>query len=196
MSEFIYCPRAGIVAFEQSSNDRGDEINQSPNLGDLPSYDVDRIQTALSDVTDSLKKLVGLLAAIGVVILSVWYAVEPGAAICLGLGSLGTLPRLIGDIVKYCRLKKDYWDFMHSRAEEPNWQLHNEQEVDWWKLIHAGFESREKVEPLYDHELKLAGKPFRVLRKGAWRGPRMSNSTRRLRLCWPTSNSGAPSIAW
>jgi hypothetical protein len=54
---------------------------------------------------------------------------------------------------------------------EPPSDLTDDVRVRWWDLLKAGYESVPYLEPLRDEELALAGKPWRVLKKGSLRIP-------------------------
>ena len=47
LTEFIFCPRAGVIAFEQKRIDSGEEIDGAPRLDYLPDFEIELIEAAL-----------------------------------------------------------------------------------------------------------------------------------------------------
>lgn len=54
-----------------------------------------------------------------------------------------------------------------AAIKEPGWSLRIPQEIYWWSLVRAGFDIVQKQTAILDRDLHLAGKPWRVLAKGA-----------------------------
>ena len=52
MSEFIYCPRAGIIALESDRDDMGIEEGAAPALGGIPRYEIDLMTCSKSPPCD------------------------------------------------------------------------------------------------------------------------------------------------
>ena len=47
LTEFVFCPRAGVVAFEQERDDSGQDIDTPPRLDFLPDFSVRLIEDTL-----------------------------------------------------------------------------------------------------------------------------------------------------
>ncbi len=58
-----------------------------------------------------------------------------------------------------------------AQPVEPPEDLAKQVTINWWELLKSGFDSIRLQEILRDEESRLAGKPWRVLRKGSLRIP-------------------------
>ena len=66
LSQFVYCPRAGVIAVEAEKEDDGEE-GRPINLGYLPKYILMNLETAIARYAIALFALLGIavLAFIG-----------------------------------------------------------------------------------------------------------------------------------
>lgn len=74
---------------------------------------------------------------------------------------------------------------LRAKPKEPD-PLTDNESVNWWDLLAAGFESVSYQEPLRDRKWRVAGRPWRVLKKGSlripvWRRKDENASTRKLK---------------
>lgn len=174
MSEFMYCPRAGIIAAESHRDDMGMEEGAAPALGGIPRYDIDRMLRDLESRSKELKHLVA--ATFSVVLLAVLcsvFSTDTGVFV-LGLG--GAVLALLAkkwwpEAVEWWQLRGEIRRAQQAVPREPDWDQHAQQQVDWWELIAAGFESIELTRALSNHEVALTGRPWRVLHRGHLRIP-------------------------
>ena len=183
LSEIMFCPRAGVLALESRAEDVGLDFVPAPALGGLPLHEVDKLTFALDLARQELKRS-ALFPAGAICAGGLAYLAE-GLVLGLALGSGAAIfwPALRARYADYCLLKHRLKLAEFARRKEPDWNIAAEQEVNWWELQKAGFESVEKVEPLFDPQLRLAGKPWRVLQKGAFHVPviRKGGDTEELR---------------
>ncbi len=172
MSEFMYCPRAGIVSFDQAEEDHGSESPKAPALGGLPTHDIDVIRSRLEYYGEwILYAAFGNLAPGLATVAFLWWTSGGLIAIIGGLALATLLLRwkknpLRTALTKYYTLRRRLADAEVAAVSEPDWSLRVPQEIQWWSLIRAGFVSVEKRAAIVDRELHLAGKPFRVLQRG------------------------------
>lgn len=164
LSEFIYCPRAGAISAESGQDDTGSEL--PPALGGLPWHDQDKIEKAIEQLLHEIKVPVAL--NIGLYLLAFWIASAwtPVALVALIPVCYSWGRWLVHLLSNYQKLKSRLRIAAQAATQEPNWELHQPQPIQWWSLIRAGFVSIEKQEPLRDDAIGLAGKPWRVLHKG------------------------------
>ena len=47
LTEFMFCPRAGVIAFEEQRDDPGEDLDRAPRLDYLPDFEVRLIEAAL-----------------------------------------------------------------------------------------------------------------------------------------------------
>ena len=55
LTEFIFCPRAGLIAFEQQRIDPGEEIDGAPRLDYLPDFEIELIEAALQKTWSGIR---------------------------------------------------------------------------------------------------------------------------------------------
>lgn len=166
MSEFIYCPRAGIVAAELDDGDRGTEFEKAPALGGLPTHDLDQIRHRLAQISRQLKSYAALAIALAFSMIVFW--------MFIGAFALGFLPVFLMscfhatiELQRYRVLRRRLKLAESAASREPNWDVRQIQSVKWWNLIAAKFESVEYRSAIMDDALQLVGKPWRVLRRGS-----------------------------
>ena len=173
VSEFIYCPRAGIVTFEQRNDDVGSDLESAPNLGGLPPLSLTEIEASLVRLRDKLKLAVAW--GFGLVVLTLLGVFSFGWFILFFCAvPLYVTGRCLNETLhQYVALRALREDALSAAVREPDWSLRQPQPINWWCLLRAGFASHEPVSPLVDRDLHLAGKPFRILQRGATHVPVM-----------------------
>jgi len=163
MTEFEYCPRAGLVAYESNREDSGEESSVE-NLDYLPLYDLREINRELNQRCPVVYRWLAVGGTIVVLslILSLlvrWYFIFCGAAgLVVVIAALIDLVPPIVTLVR-CRARA-----MKTQPRTPDLDSPEDEPIDWWELRGAGFEAATYKEPLFDPELRLAGKPWKVLR--------------------------------
>ena len=171
MSEFMFCQFAGVIAVDQQQDeDRGSECHGAPALGGLPTHDLPIIRYELEKLSEVMKWPVAWNLGLAMLIVGLTLNGVPEG--------LFLLPALYFSLrwnwqllQRYSALKKRLWVAEHAKQDKTNWTMRVVQEVNWWELIGSGFESIEKVEPLFDPSINLAGKPWRVLLNGSRQYP-------------------------
>ena len=172
LTEFMYCPRAGLIAHEDSEK-------QPPmdtwlgKLNYLPRWSLAEINRRLRiSIQKATAQLVLLGVLVGMLLLrpeffpfsrSIFVLTAVAVAFCGWM---------------FLRSFRDIWILLSRRLlatstspREPNTDLHQPQPVSWWSLANAGFESVKYPDNLCDERLRLSGRPWRVLRKGSLRIP-------------------------
>jgi hypothetical protein len=170
LGESVFCERAGLLEYEQQVEDEGEE-NSLPNLEFLAEWDERTLEQQLKLWIGRAKQHSG-------------YAV--GCALALVLSAnFGpwwlTLPPLAGFLYSVSLMVKSVrnvfrrsWRLRAAREakpHEPDLESSSDQAVNWWGLLKAGFQSQPYREPLRDPRWRLAGKPWRVLRRDSIRIP-------------------------
>jgi hypothetical protein len=174
LTEFVYCARAGLVAHAKGGPDAGDELEREPwtSLSYSPLYDFESLNRAIEAAQAKLVRW-GLLAAV----------MAGGAVVSffrLGIGWLVVAFAAYLSCVRVWECAVDLAQFLWVRriaaaAEgvEPDPSKRANQPVNWWAMIRAGFDSVPYGEGfvLRSETLRLAGRPWRVLRRGSLRIP-------------------------
>ena len=171
LTEFIFCPRAGLCIYEENIDDPGEELLLEPNTDYMPRYDLHEIENALQEVKLKLwqKMLQGMAVVAITGLLSMLIHPE---LIWLALVGLAVVARnTIPLFVKALRLAWRQRLCLTAQPKEPDPHSTEIQRVNWWELLHAGFKSVPYKENLFDEKWKLRGKPKRVLRRESQRIP-------------------------
>jgi hypothetical protein len=172
LAEFVFCPRAGLLEFENRHQDVGLEDRELVHRLDyLPDFDAQAIEAALEAKWKEIWKFL-TWAPLAVVV-----AVVVGLFINRTLGWLlalsGAFPgywlwRQIRDVAT---LAARFRAGTEASGQEPDMSRHEIQPVNWWSLLKAGFSSVEYDGPHEDPALGLIGAPWRVLHRDSLRIP-------------------------
>jgi hypothetical protein len=168
LTEFVFCPRAGLCTQETVSEE---EPEAPANLNWLPDLDEEEIRLAIQDRSQralffAICALVAMLIAIGIQRLELRF--WPWVA-------------LVGVTTSLVACFHSMWEAMiltyrlsiarRAKPDEPNLGGDPEQEVEWWSLRKAGFDPVKPQANYRDDSLVIVGKPWRVLRRGSYRIP-------------------------
>jgi hypothetical protein len=184
LSQFVFCPRAGLIEYEQQAEDEGEEAvdTAGPRLDFVPEFEPQLLEQQLGARLDRLKrdaKIVGsgaALAALGLLIATTvsWSHSEMAGFVImlLGVGGLVVGAGLaVESFNKYSLVRQRLAEWQRAIPAEPDPLVHTPQTVHWFSLLKAGYESAPVREALRDPRLQLAGKPWRMLRRGNARIP-------------------------
>ncbi len=175
LSERVFCNRAGVLAQCSGLDQQEDEEPRlGPKLDWLGDYDektfAEAIEIAWGEFRYWMTLLVVAIACLPILWLlagSQWgmgwglIAVWLGCAPVLYCGAqafqvISWLIQLIRERAAFDRSQEIAIDFDSEEI----------QEVNWWSLRKAGFDCRAPIDPYIDAQLRLSGKPWRVLIKG------------------------------
>jgi len=181
LTEFIFCPRAGLMEHERQRDEDQYENMATPSLQYSPAYTEYSIQQRqhqeIQRLWKSLFIIVGMLGLLcfGVVITASSYEWSlfigvPCIIVAVVIGKRFGSRFLVhfGNLMKY---KYDMRKARRALSMEPDAELPNEQPINWWSLQKANFESIPYKDPLRDPKWRLIAKPWRILRKGSLRIP-------------------------
>lgn len=170
VSEMIFCPRAGLIAYELSKQGKlldGDEgdAETSPRLDWLPDYNDDLIYEALQQRWDEVYWVLKI---------AIWWAIGTAVmffAVDSGLGGLLAVPFavlpfwLVPQGRQILELERRWRAYRRAQNTLQISELGSEERtVNWWQLRKAGFAVTKPQEPNVHREWQLAGCPFLVLR--------------------------------
>ncbi len=166
LSEFTFCPRAGLIAMGQERTDWGDDYWLRPNLDYRPSY-------ALYELRRETVAACLLSATLGiglVVVLAgcVWLLIHDNNLPLVG-GVLLLLVLAVPLSRNLARLTAlmSQWKRIHSLTpREPDPTVAVPQPVIWWEMLRAGYDPVRLPDSIRSPTSRLVGHPWRVLRKG------------------------------
>lgn len=187
MTEFLYCPRAGVLAHEHQIDDDAEDDSDAPaNLDYLPLYDLRAIERRLPELRRQLQSvcirryiisgiIICVATMLALTILDDKWGIPPFAVVVvmfLAVLFLGTF----SNRAVILRRNIDRLEGARSAATDASpteLPLHFDENhpTNWWQLLKAGFESITYKDSLRDEAWRLAGRPWRVLRRGQVRIP-------------------------
>jgi len=151
-----------------------DEVEEPPprfNLDYLPDYSLALIEEALQHQYRDLRRLgirfgSALFALVALFACGLWIWMLPVVVLFTTLGW-----RFADRLDKVLILVARRRAAREALDRQPIQDSDQMQRVNWWELLRAGFESEVYEQVLEDEELKLAGRPWRVLVRGSLRIP-------------------------
>lgn len=177
VSETIFCPRAGLIAYELDKHGRlvdgeDGEPDRSPRLDWLPDYDDDLIYEALQQKWDEVYWVLKIAIWWAIVTTVVFFAID------LGIGGLLAVPFavlpfwLVPQGWQILELERRWRAYRRAQNTLKISDLGGEERtVNWWQLRKAGFVVTKPKESNLRREWKLSGRPFLVLSYQALRIP-------------------------
>lgn len=164
IAEYEFCPRAGLLAYE---NKRLDDDDEPLAFDILPRFELDAIERALSHCWKEFLLWVGALFTIFILGSIGGVAQQTEFRIFVGMGILFACSRILKVIRRGIILLKQRHLALTSRCCEPDPRCETTQPVNWFGMLHLGFDSIRLRDALRDPDLQVEGKPWRILRKGS-----------------------------
>ena len=170
LAQVEFCQRAGIINSEQAAEDTGEESESLQRLDYLPDYEETIIRERLTSIMLRFwfATIIVVAAVIAVCLLSIRSA-ELGILCSLPLAA--ALFWWIGIVRAIVILRHRLDAALAAVPNEPVLSNLSEEVFNWWDLRKAGYEVDRMPEPMIDRSHRLAGRPWRVLRKGGLRIP-------------------------
>jgi hypothetical protein len=166
LSEFVFCPRAGLITHGERKQDTGVEESVS-NLNFTPLYELQEIDARLVELQKNIFRCFALMIGLAIAgILSViffdWrFAFIAAFLICVVLKSVA------GDGVRAFRFLKLRHEFTSVESQLPNLNNPEVEEFDWRAIIRVNFDLERCNDRFVDFDLGISGKPWRLLKRGS-----------------------------
>lgn len=167
LSEFVFCPRAGVIAHETAAEDTGEESSEpGPRLGGYWDYTEHRFTEEIQTVRRNL--LYWLLLTIpSVALILVIRAYVSLIAAAIAASVLGfVLSKILYSLLQLFHLVRERYLLRNAKEATVNFAPKHVTSVNWWALRKAGFECRKPDDNYFDSAEQIAGKPWRVLSHG------------------------------
>ena len=167
LSEFVFCPRAGLIARESSDEESAeDPPDLGPKLGSFWDYSEHRFNDEILLAWGRLRMWVTLSAPTMMLVSLLGRFISPMAA------AIGAIP--LGFFLAHVWLTLQHLfilvrhrsAFRNAALDLPDFSNHQITQVNWWTLRKAGFDCWKPELPYHDPDLRLSGKPWRVLTQG------------------------------
>ncbi len=130
-------------------------------------YTLEDLDRALDRNLNRLWMLVGIgVLPLAAILASLWF--WQNVLLLLSAVAVLALAQPLGRRVRrVLELIEQRADIRSRPRQDVVLDAEHSQEVDWWDLLNADWISVRPQEPYRDEELQLAGRPWRVLRKGS-----------------------------
>ena len=168
LSEFVFCPRAGVISHELKNDDSGVDTG-FVDLSYSPDYDMILARQEFAKIVKRFERFsFGLLGAtLTTMILGL--AVKPFLGfLCLLViipAVLFLAPRLYRDVVQYRHLKKQIGLYESEQERLPNLKDLKTEIIPWFSLLKS-CDIEKCHDLLVDDELGISGKPWKLLHCG------------------------------
>lgn len=165
MTEFDYCPRAGVIAYESGPEDAEVESGVE-NLDYLPMYFLTEIDREINSRYLNVYQWMGVVAFVGFLTVVgghflAWYYYICGA---IGLAIAGT--GLFSVAKPFVTLVFRRVQAARAAGRTPNLDSPEDETIGWWEIQKEDFEVRRSPDSMVDPELRLRGTPWRILSDG------------------------------
>ena len=166
LSEFAFCPRAGICSHDQSATDDGEELSDRPGFYHLPIFFIEEMTRCQKELAVTLRigMWFGFILLIGLVIAGVF--LHPiffiAAMFCGVISLIGFITQTVR-IAEVSRVMQE-WD--KANSEVPDVDIAKPTKIHWPNFIVAGYKPENLQHAMEEDNWKLRGKPWRMLRYG------------------------------
>ena len=166
LSEFLFCPRAALIASESGRDEGDEEPNLGPRLDLLIDYDEHRFVEAMQQSWGEMRLWLTLMAfAIFVVMLAV-YLHSLTAGVILSLPIFVLLAKCWDTLSHIIALVREQALYRAAPDVVIDLEPTEVKRLSWWSLRKAGFDCNKPPERFDNPAGNFAGKPWRVLKKG------------------------------
>lgn len=165
LSEFEFCPRAGIISFGEQSDDPGMERSVS-HLDYLPFYELKKLDEEFDRILlrIKIKSAIGLIfllfAGVGYVLSAFWLSF----LILIFLGLLAV--QFTKDLKRAWELDSIRNQFIKAPALRLNLENPMPEYVDWRSLLKGNFDIHKNTDVYHDQKLNIRGRPRKILKRG------------------------------
>lgn len=161
LSEFVFCPRAGLLAFESAPEDPGHDLG-AQRLDFAPNYLVGALQ---KEFVQLLAIAVALTVTAVVATVFCWRS-DFSFGRFAGLGIVYAFFKLTPPIfVDLIRVSAALFRATVSSAREPDLSNPEDERIGWWQLVSAGYDVTVSNK-LHDAEANIGGNPWRLMIMG------------------------------
>ena len=163
IAEYHFCPRAGLIAYE---NKRTAQDDEPPAFDTLPRFEIEAVEAEISKQLRTLFRwlwaiiVVAASSPVAVVLNQYWYLVLAGVAMLFITWQALVVFSVLQELYKRRRV------LLESKCGEPDPYLEQMQSVNWFGLLNLGFQSQVVDDPLRDSQWNFEGKPWRLLIRG------------------------------
>jgi hypothetical protein len=166
LTEFIFCPRAGLIQYESQDIENDGEV-EIPQLNYLADWNEVEIERNLKQLIPKMWLLIVIFITL-ILVIPFFHGLL-GFIPIIGILIAGKF--LVSNLLDVVKLNNRLNKARNAQPAEPPDVFETDYPINWWSLLKSSYESIRYKESLRDTEWRLAGKPWRVLRKGSKRIP-------------------------
>jgi len=167
LSEHVFCPRAALISLESGGDSGDEEPNLGPRLDLLIDYNEHRFIEALQQSWGEMRLWLTLMALAVLIVMLAGYLHSLTAGAVLSLPVFVLLAKCWDTLTHIIALVRE--QALYRAAPEVVIDLEPTEikRLSWWSLRKAGFDCNKPPDALEDPASNLAGKPWRLLKKGS-----------------------------
>lgn len=168
LTEFEYCPRAGLISHYQEKEDEGHD-GVVENLNYMPLYELAALQRKFERTARTCRRLVAGAILVALLVMAAQWASNPlahGLLTATGGVLLAVLGyQLCRRLWLTARLAWTIRGYAKASSQRPDLNSAEEELLDWRRLI-RGFDLQRTEALFFDQDLGLGGSPWKLLRRG------------------------------
>ena len=164
LTEFVYCPRAGLAQFEEDRIDQRD--GQTPRLDYLPEYELQKIITKRLRVIWKIYALLCMLVVFAILAGLLGWLIHKVFYLSWLVGTVFLSYLLIQYSYRAILLTMRLNDYYRAERGAPPADLQRDMVVNWWSILKDGFDCLSG-RTTADHRLGIRGRSYYVLRRGS-----------------------------
>jgi len=167
LSEYVFCPRATVIASESGGDAGDEEPNHGPRLDLFVEYTEHRFVESLQQSWGEMRLWLTLMAGAVLIVMLAGYLHSILAAVVLSLPIFVLLAKCwetLANIIALVREQSLYRAAPEVMIDPEPTEI---KRLSWWSLRKAGFDCNKPPDPLEDPAGRLVGKPWRLLKKGS-----------------------------
>lgn len=168
LSEFVYCPRAGVISHEQKHDDSGVDTG-FVDLSYSPDYDIGLLKEEITKIVRRLEHFsLGLLGGTLATIVFGMSAKPFLGFLCLLVlvpTAILLAPKLYADLKRYWHIKNQFADYAKQIERTPDLEKRGTELIPWYSLLKS-CDVEKCRDLLVDEELGIQGKPWKLLHRG------------------------------
>jgi hypothetical protein len=167
LSEFVFCPRAAVIASESGRDEGDEEPNLGPRLDLVIDYNEHRFVEALQQSWGEMRLWLTLMALAMLVAMVAGSLHSLTAGVILSLPVFVMLAKCWDTLANIIALVREQALFRSAPEMVVDLEPTEVKRLSWWSLRKAGFDCQKPPE-LFDHPAgHISGKPWRLLRRGS-----------------------------
>ena len=167
LSEFVFCPRAALIASESGGDAGDEEPNLGPRLDLFIDYNEHKFTEALHQAWGDLRLWLTLMAFAVLIVMLAGFLHSLTAGLVLSLPIFILLAKCWDTLTHIIALVREQARYRAAPEVVIDLEPTEIKHLSWWSLRKAGFDCNKPPDPFDDPASNLVGRPWRQLKKGS-----------------------------